>query len=124
VKLLGENRREAINRLQETLGPVTPRPLAEQTFAIMVKDGRIVEDNGSFLIEEDVTAADMRKTATAHVIRSGERNRGGLHHFNISSHNFVKARISNSWSAAMAMVFAPSLNDSLSKSINPDEDDE
>jgi hypothetical protein len=120
--LLGENRSEAVNRFQESLGPVTPRPLAEQTFRVFEKKGFIVEQDGKYLIEDSVGQADMRTQATAEVVKAADattqahsksRSKGGMHHFNVNSSNFQRARIANSWSPQMASVFAPSLFQAL-----------
>ncbi len=119
-KLLGETRRDAINSLQDQLGPVTPRPLAEQTFWKLARQGKItLDENGHYLIEADVTEKSMRDTALDTVNqeennRSRARVRSSVRHFNINHKNMHQARISTSWKAkmmsSMKTSFAPTLS--------------
>ena len=125
--ILGENRREAINRVQERLGSVTPRTVAEQTFRTLVKKGIITETANGFMISEDVTDQNMRDQATADIHTAADKraqSTSNLRHFAVSQHNFKRARIANSWSQQMADVFAPTLMAAMNKKTTKPVDDE
>jgi len=76
--VLGETRREAINRIQERLGPNTSRPIAESTFWELASEKKItLSESGEYLIEDDITDEGMRDTAKKTITRSqkiGPRN--------------------------------------------------
>jgi len=69
--ILGETRREAINRIQERLGPNTSRPIAENTFWELAAEKKIIlSESGEYLIEDDITDDGMRDTAKKTITRS------------------------------------------------------
>lgn len=69
--VLGETRREAINRIQERLGPNTSRPIAENTFWELAAEKKItLSESGEYLIEDDITDDGMRDTAKKTITRS------------------------------------------------------
>jgi hypothetical protein len=110
---LGETRRDAIDRVQERLGPVTPRPLAEQTFWSLAKQGKItMTEAGVYLIEANVNDEDLRQEATQSITaatqESRSRSRGSMRHFVLNHNSMHKARVGSSWHPINKTVFAPS----------------
>ncbi|RYD49911.1 MAG: hypothetical protein EOP83_24625 [Verrucomicrobiaceae bacterium] len=63
MKIIGKNRWEAMNWVQDHLGPVTPRNVAEDTFRTLLGEGLIEEDPGEIVLLEDLEQDDLRKRA-------------------------------------------------------------
>jgi len=117
---LGETRREAINAVQERLGPLTPRPVAEKTFWTLGRRGIITLADEGYLIEEEITDSDLRQTAKQDILvqQKADHRAGQQRGFTISHANFKKARIGSMWKASSSAL-APSLDDAEGYSAAP-----
>jgi hypothetical protein len=109
--LLGDTRREAINRVQERLGPATSRPLAEQTFWALAKRGQITMDpsDGTYLIEAELEDESIKDVATA--VQKTQTQQRGVQ-YNVNRNHFHRARVAYKWSAKASSVMSPSLQGS------------
>jgi hypothetical protein len=67
MKVIGTNRREGIDWIQDKLGPMCPRTTAEATFLGLVKEGQIVGCKNALILTEDVGQEDLRLTADKEV---------------------------------------------------------
>jgi hypothetical protein len=131
--LLGETRREAINRVQERLGPVASRPLAEQTFWALAKKGKITMDpqNGSYLIEAELDDESIKQEATQSIEQATKqqnrfmRSRGN--HFTLNHKSMHQARVSTSWhpstTSAHLKAMISALSPVYSQDDSPDDDE-
>ena len=96
--ILGETRREAINRVQEILGPATSRPLAELTFWDLAKDRKITMDEDGLYLMEDMSESDMRDSAVKSITNQNVR------HFQVTRNHMTRARVAYKWSAKMSSL--------------------
>lgn len=63
--IIGHTKREAIDWVQERLGPYTPRPVAEDTLTGLLERKLVHIDEGVILMEEPVEEERMRGVAKA-----------------------------------------------------------
>jgi hypothetical protein len=61
--IIGHSKREAIDWVQEKLGPYTPRPVAEDTLTGLIERKLVRVDEGMILLEEPVEEERMRSVA-------------------------------------------------------------
>lgn len=95
-----ETRREAINRVQERLGPATPRPVAERTFWTLGRQGKITLGDDGYLIEAEISDADLRDTAIKDINAqqtAQHRHAGHMRNFTVTINHFKKARVAWAW---------------------------
>jgi hypothetical protein len=111
---LGETRPDAITRVQELLGPMTTRPIAEKTFWALAEKGKITLDRvtGAYLMEEEVEQPELKNEAKTQVQKQG-------HSYIVNRNHFRRARIAWMWKARQASVFSPSL---LAAGVTLDDD--
>jgi len=95
--ILGETRREAINRIQERLGPATSRPIAENTFWELAREKKItINEAGEYLIEDEVTDDSMRDTAKKTIANSQKMLRSSRPSMKRGPHTFAtKSQLRN-----------------------------
>jgi hypothetical protein len=67
VQIIGTNRREGIDWVQDKLGPMCPRTTAETTFLGLLKEGQIIGCKSAFILAEDMGDDDLRNIATDEV---------------------------------------------------------
>lgn len=114
--LLGETRRDAINALQERLGPATLRHIAEKTFWSLARQHKItMNGEGHYLIEAEADEVREAGEQTVKQAQSEERRnqtvRSRSRQFSLQ--RFHQARISSHMRAVnsnMKSSFAPSLS--------------
>ena len=102
MTILGENRREAISAVQEKLGPLTSRPIAEDTFWELAKQKKItLSEAGQYLMEDDVTDEKLRNTAkhTMKTRMSNGRRRVG---YTFKNKSQLKTRVMSSLKSALS----------------------
>lgn len=120
--VIGENRRDAISTIQRKLGPLTSRPIAENTFWELAKEKKItLNEEGQYLMEDE-SEEGLRKTAKK-TMMSGMRPRTG-YTYKPKSH-FSKFPSNNPTVSKMAAM--KSMKSALSPDLpanlgdNPDE---
>jgi hypothetical protein len=129
--LLGETRREAINRLQERLGPMTLRHLAEKTFWELAKKGIITKNqDGAYLIKTISNEVPLLREAALTTMSAEDsqnskqqRSRSNMRHFMVNNQNFHQARISTKFQSInrrLASFLSPDLMSS--EGYDPDQD--
>jgi hypothetical protein len=88
---MGKTRAEAIDWVQETLGPVTPRNIAEDTFTGLIAEGVVAFDEVGLILTEDMDEEELRMRARNSIIRganqqAGRRRAGGPTKHNRAHH--------------------------------------
>lgn len=70
---IGTNRIEAINWVQDHLGPVTPRNIAEDTFKALIHEGLIETALDEVVLIEDIDQDGLRRRARNTMITKDHR---------------------------------------------------
>jgi hypothetical protein len=73
---IGKNHAEAIDWVQDTLGPVTPRNIAEDTYRVLCAEGVIDVDLDCIIISEDLDTEDLRRRARNTVVTKASQRAG------------------------------------------------
>lgn len=73
MKIIGRNRIEAIDWVQDRLGPSTPRNVAEDTLGILLREGYVEDEIDELVLIEDIDQAELRDKARNTVVRSDMR---------------------------------------------------
>lgn len=72
---LGVTVREAIDRVQERLGPATQRPVAEAAFRALVAKGHATIVNDQIYLREGYSTETLRSFVLRYVLRSQDKSR-------------------------------------------------
>jgi hypothetical protein len=75
---IGKNKREAIDWIQDALGPVTPRNIAEDTVNALVAEGLIESEIDEVVLLENLNQDDLRRRARNTIVKNaaqGDRRR-------------------------------------------------
>lgn len=67
MQVIGTNRREGIDWVQDKLGPMCPRTTAEAAFFGLIKEGQIVGCKTAFILAETMDEDELRDVATDQV---------------------------------------------------------
>lgn len=73
---MGRNRAEAIDWVQESLGPVTPRNIAEDTFRSLVNEGVVEIELDAITLLEEMDEDELRTRARNTIVAGANQQAG------------------------------------------------
>lgn len=70
MKIIGKNRFEAIDWVQDRLGPNTPRNVAEDTLGVLLREGYVEDDIDELVLIEEIEQTELRDKARDTMVRN------------------------------------------------------
>lgn len=70
---IGKNRAEAIDAIQDMLGPQTPRNIAEDTYVALVAEGKVDVDFECILLAEEIEGENLHRRARNTMVMTAQK---------------------------------------------------